>query len=245
MANVEIKQPEAQFDEPVLVEGFPGAGLVGKIAVDHIIDELGLAHYANVHCESLPKVALYEESGELSTPVRLYATSGTDVIALRADVPVSPDAASQVAACLSGWYDEHGVTPVYCSGLPKERGEDPPAVVGVATGDGADRLEAAGIDHPGEIGIVSGPTGALLAAGIGSGRTTLGLVVETDPRFPDPEAASVLLRHGIEPLTGVEVPVDDLVDRAEEIREAREQFARRMQEAGEESSRAQPLRMYQ
>lgn len=245
MPAVDIKRPTESFDDPLLIEGFPGAGLVGKIATDHLIEELEMVHYANVHCEDLPAVALYEESGVLSTPVRLFADPDTDVLALRSDVPVSPDAAEQVATCLAGWYDEHDVTPVYCSGLPDERGEAPPALFGVATGDGDDRLQAAGIDHPGEVGVVSGPTGALLSAAVTSGRTALGLVVETDPRFPDPEAASVLLRGGIEPLTGVSVAVTDLVDRAEEIRQAREQFAARMREAGEESSRAQPLGMYQ
>jgi uncharacterized protein len=247
MAAVDIKRPAESFDDPLLIEGFPGAGLVGKIATDHLIEELGMVHYANVHCEDLPTVALYEESGVLSTPVRLFADPDTDVLALRSDVPVSPDAAEQVATCLADWYDRHDVTPVYCSGLPEERDEAPPALFGVATGhgDGDDRLQAAGIDHPGEVGVVSGPTGALLSTAVTTGRSALGLVVETDPRFPDPEAASVLLRDGVEPLTGVSVAVDDLVGRAEEIRKAREQFAARMQEAGEESSRAQPLRMYQ
>jgi uncharacterized protein len=71
------------------------------------------------------------------------------------------------------------------------------------------------------------------------------LIVESDPRFPDPEAARVLLVEGIEPLAGVEVDTDDLVDRGEEIREAKERLAKRMQEGGDESTQARPLGMYQ
>ena len=78
------------------------------------------------------------------------------------------------------------------------------------------------------------------------GYDSLGLVVESEPQFPDPEAASVLLEDGIAPIAELSVDVDELVDSAEEIREQREQFAQRMQQAGqEESSQARPLRMYQ
>jgi uncharacterized protein len=244
MAHVDVVEP-AEFDEPTLIEGFPGAGLVGKIAADHLASERGMTHYANVHCDGLPQVAVYDESRAVSAPVRLFADAAADLVVLRSDVPVSPDAAASVARCLDDWYDDHGATPVYLSGLPVEKGEDPPALSAVATGDGRDRLDAVGIDAPAEVGVVSGPTGALLARAVETGRTAVGLIVETDPRFPDPEAASVLLRDGIEPLTGVSVPVDDLVDHAEEIRTARTRLAERMRESDEASTRAQPLRMYQ
>ncbi|MFC6724613.1 PAC2 family protein, partial [Halobium palmae] len=72
-----------------------------------------------------------------------------------------------------------------------------------------------------------------------------GLVVESDPQFPDPEAARVVITDGIGPLTGVDVPTDDLVEHAEEIRDAKERLAARMREADEESTQARPLGMYQ
>jgi uncharacterized protein len=115
----------------------------------------------------------------------------------------------------------------------------------VGTGAGVDRLAAVGIDGPAETGLVSGPTGALLAHAVEHGRDAVGLIVESDPQFPDPEAARVLLTDGIEPLTGVEVDTQGLVDQADEIRQAKENLAKRMQEVEEESSQARPLRMYQ
>jgi uncharacterized protein len=92
---------------------------------------------------------------------------------------------------------------------------------------------------------VTGPTGALFSHAIESRRTAVGFVVESDPRFPDPEAARRVLDGGIAPLSGVDVPTDDLVDRAEEIRDAKERLAKRMSDADEESSQAKPLGMFQ
>lgn len=237
--------PES-FEDATLVEGLPGIGLVGKIAADHLVDEFEMTHYANVHCADVPKVAVYNEGDPtLKTPVRVFVDAERELLVLRSDVPVSPGAASEMAVCLAEWFEADGVFPIYLSGVPSEKGDDAPDIYGVGTGGGPDRLRDADIAAPDETGLVSGPTGALLNHAVEEGYGAACLVVESDPRFPDPEAARALIKHGVEPLADVEVPVDDLVDRAEEIREAKEQLAKQMQEADEESTQAQPLRMYQ
>jgi uncharacterized protein len=228
-----------------MVEGLPGVGLVGKIAADHLVETFEMTHYANVHCSSIPRVAVYQEGDNgLLPPVRLYADAGRDLLALQSDVPISPGAAQEFADCLGDWFGD-GVFPIYLSGIGREKSEAPPAMYGVGVGAGRDRLDAEGIPAPTETGLISGPTGALLSDAVEQGQDAVGLVVESDPRFPDPEAARVLITKGVEPLAGVDVPTDDLVDRAEEIRDAKERLAKRMQEASDESTQARPLGMYQ
>lgn len=246
MARISVVDENLTLDEPVLVEGFPGVGLVGKIAVDHMIEVFEMDHYANVHCEGLPRVATYTESESLlTTPVRLYADTERDLIALQSDIPVHPKAAVEFAGCLANWFEEERVTPIYLSGLGREKSEEPPALYGLATPDGESLLADADVADPSESGIVSGPTGAMLADALERGSAAVGLVVESDPKFPDPEAARILIAKGIDPIAGATTPVDGLVNRATEIREAKEQFAQRMQQAEAESSQAEPLKMYQ
>ncbi|WP_144902860.1 proteasome assembly chaperone family protein [Halobellus captivus] len=245
MARIDVKRC-VSLQNPTLVEGFPGVGLVGKIAADHLVEEFEMAHYANVHCAGIPKVAVYQEGdAELQPPVRLYADKKTDLVVLQSDVPIRPDAATELATCLTEWFDERSVTPIYLSGIPREKDDTPPMLYGLGVGKGIKLVDKAGIEPPHETGLVSGPTGVLLNAAVESDRTAVGLVVESDPRFPDPEAARVLIKDGIEPLTGTDVPVDDLVEHAEQIRQAKERLAKRMQEAGEESTQARPIGMYQ
>ncbi|GAB7091283.1 proteasome assembly chaperone family protein [Halorubrum luteum] len=245
MARISVVD-DVTLEDPVLVEGFPGIGLVGKIAVDHLIDAYEMDHYANVHCEGLPRVTTYHESATtLTTPVRLYADETRNLIALQSDVPVNPDAAVEFAGCLAGWFDEERVLPVYLSGLPQEKDEAPPGLYGVSTGDASSRLAELDIDEPSESGIVSGPTGAMLADALERDAPAIGLVVESDPQFPDPEAARVLIVDGIDAIAGTSTSVEGLVDQATEIREAKRQFAKRMQQATQESSQAEPLKMYQ
>ncbi|XVH31478.1 proteasome assembly chaperone family protein [Haloferacaceae archaeon DSL9] len=246
MARITVLEEGVSLSSPWMVEGFPGLGLVGKIAADHLVDVFDMAHYANVHCDGIPRVATYSSgSRTLSTPVRLYADEGRNLLALQSDVPIAPQAAIQFGNCVSGWFAESGVTPLYLSGRPRKKSTEVPSLYGVGVGGGIERLAKTGIEEPSETGLVSGPTGALLAHAVEHNQSAVGLVVETNPQFPDPEAARVLIKRGIEPLTGIDVPVDALVERAEDIKKARERLAERMHDADEESSRARPIRMYQ
>lgn len=246
MAHVRILDDDLTLEEPYMIEGLPGVGLVGKIAADHVIETFDMRRYADVHCEGLPSVARYEEGdAELSTPLRLYANESGDLLVLQSDIPVAPDAAIEFAGCTRDWFEEEGVTPVYLSGVPTEKDDEPPELYGIYAGDGEQLLSEVGIGEPTETGLVTGPTGALLADAVEHEVTAVGLVVESDPKFPDPEAARILIREGIEPLTGVDVSVEQLVERASEIRQAKEQFAEQMQSADEESTQVRPLRMYQ
>jgi uncharacterized protein len=246
MARIAHRLDDVSLDSPAMVEGFPGVGLVGKIVVDHLIEELGMVHYANVHCEALPPVTTYQpDSSELMTPVRLYADAEHDLLALQSDVPINPQAATAFADCLTDWTVSESILPIYISGLPRQVDEADPELYGVSAGGGIEWLSAAGIDTPAERGIVSGPTGALLAHALDTETTAVGLIVESDPQFPDPAAARAVIERGIEPIAGVDIETADLTERAGEIKAARKQLLKRIQQASEESSRAEPIRMYQ
>ncbi|WP_302082320.1 proteasome assembly chaperone family protein [Salinibaculum rarum] len=244
MAHIEEKQ-SMSLDDPALVEGLPGVGLVGKLAADHLVEQLEMEYYAACHCEGLPDVAVYEEGERgVRPPVRVYADEQRDLLVLQSDIPVSPTAAEEFAACVTGWMDDKNALPLYLSGLPEEK-DGVPLLYGIATG-GADALLAEhDIPVPSESGMVSGPTGALLAEAGEQGLDSVGLVVQADANFPDPEAARVFLNDGIGPLAGIDVATDRLVEQADKVAAARERLAKQMQEAEEESTRAQPLGMYQ
>ena len=244
MAQIEVVR-DMELGSPVLVEGLPGVGLVGKIAADHLVRAFDMDHYASCHCEGLPKVAAYrEDDPAVRPPVRIYADEGRDLLVLQSDVPVSPERATAFSTCVTGWLVEEDVTPIYLSGLPAEK-DGVPEMYGISTGDGDALLAEHDIAQPSESGLVSGPTGALLSEASQADLDSLGLIVQANKQFPDPEAARVLIVEGIEPIADIEVGTDTLVEQAEEISQARENLAKQMQQAEDESSQAQPLGMYQ
>jgi uncharacterized protein len=244
MAHIEERQP-VDLGSPTLIEGLPGVGLVGKLAADHLVEQFEMTHHASCHCEGIPQVAAYaDDERSVRPPVRIYADEARDLLVLQSDVPVSPAAAGDFAGCVTGWLVDNDVTPVYLSGIAQEK-DGVPSLYGVGTGDAADLLVEHDIPAPSESGMVSGPTGALVAEADQQGLDGLCLVVQANANFPDPEAARVLLTEAIEPIAEIEVDTEKLVEQADRIGQAREQLAQQMQQAQEESTRAQPLGMYQ
>jgi len=248
MAHIDVVA-EREFDDPVLVEGLPGVGLVGKIVADHLVDTLEMELYATVHCDALPPAAVYT-AGEraITTPVRLYASPEDDLLVLQSDVPVSPTAAEEFADCIDGWFRDEGVVPLYIVGLGRDAGDDDPdlpTLCGVAVDDGAALLEGIDVPEPASAGLVSGPTGALLAHALETGLPSVGLVVEVDPQFPDPVAARVVLEEAVGPIAGVDVAVETLDEQAERIQQAKAQLAAQIRQQDENVTQAQQLRMYQ
>lgn len=244
MAHVE-EFTDVDLTEPTLVEGLPGVGLVGKLAADHLVETFEMTEFAACRCEGLPDVAVYhEDTREVKAPVRVYADEARDLLVLQSDIPISPTVATEFAGCVTGWVAGQDATPVYLSGLPAEK-DGVPELFGIGTGAGGSLLDEHGIRTPEESGLISGPTGALVAEASEQELDSVALVAEANRGFPDPEAARVILTEAVEPIAGIEVDTDRLVEQADRIATARENFAERMQEAQEESTRAQPLGMYQ
>jgi len=180
--------------------------------------------------------------------VRLYADEERDLLALQSDVPVNRRTASAFADCVTEWVANADATPLYLSGTPVQT-DDPghvPEVFGVATGDGDALLDANDIDAPSEPGLVGGPTGALLNRAGVHDLDGVGLVVESDPQFPDPAAAAQLLERGVDPIASVDAATGGLVEQAEQIREQKRRLAEQMGRADEaESTQAGSMRMFE
>ncbi|WP_018258165.1 proteasome assembly chaperone family protein [Halomicrobium katesii] len=245
MAHIAVHRDDLALESPTLVEGLPGVGLVGKIAADHLVETFEMTEYASIHCDGLPEIAVYRQGDQqLKPPVRLYADAERDLLVLQSDAPVSPSTADEFATCLTGWLADNDTTPIYLSGMPTER-EGTASMYGVGTGDGTALLSEADIGAPTIDGAVTGPTGALLHAAQRQGLDSVGLVVEADKQFPDPAAARVVLRDGVQPLAGIDIDTQVLVEHAEEISEAKADLAAQMQQANDESTSAKPLGMFQ
>lgn len=244
MGQVKIRN-DTTLDDPVLIEGLPGLGLASKIATDHIIEQLDMTYHASIDTEGLPQVAIFEkERHAVWPPVRIYASAEHDLLALTSDVLVSPLYADGFATTVVDWLQETGTTPIFLSGLPSEAEEK--HIYGVSTGDAGTRLDQNGIAPPDGPGLVGGPTGALLHMADERTLDAIGLIVDTDPQFPDPTAARTLIDDGIEHLTGIDVDTQMLTSQAEQIRDQKEQLAEMIRNAEQhERSQAFPEGMYQ
>lgn len=251
MAHVTVETPAVDLDEPMLLDGLPGMGLVGKLVADHVVAEFDMTYYGGVHCEGVPPVAAYRpEESSVRPALQLYADPERDVVALVSDVPVSPEDAPEFAACITEWLDANDITPVYLSGVngsattAEDRDGRPAELYGLSTGDGDALLDEAGIVPPRYAGIVTGPTGALLERAAEVELTGVGFLVESDDEFPDLDAARRVLDNGVSPLLNVDVDTDAFDDRSVEMTPITEAYLDQLRESTDGTTRAQPTPMF-
>ena len=250
MAHVDVQRPDQTFEEPMLVDGLPGTGLIGKLVADHFVGTFDMEYYAGVHCEGVPPMAAYRTNeSPVRPPTQLYADADRDLLALTSDIPISASGAPSFADCITDWLADRGVTPIYLAGLDGAVDPDDDAnsreLYGVSTGGGNALLDEAGIVPPRHAGVVTGPTGALLERAGEVGIDGVGLLVESDGSLPDLDAARVVVDRGIAQLVGVEIDTEPFVDRTVELSPVAESVVERIQEAGDASSGAQPTPTFQ
>ena len=52
-----------ELHSPYLICGFPGSGYVGKLAIDHLIQELNANHLADIYSNSFPPQIVIRSNG--------------------------------------------------------------------------------------------------------------------------------------------------------------------------------------
>ena len=57
------KKPK--LDNPILIEGLPGIGNVGKLAVEHLIDSTKAVKFAELHCKDFPPQVFINTDGTI------------------------------------------------------------------------------------------------------------------------------------------------------------------------------------
>ena len=102
---------------PSLVCGFPGSGYVGKLAIDHMIEELKAIPFANMFSSSFPPQVLIQSDGTADQMKNTfyYSKGGTnDLILLSGDAqPVTPESEYEMAEEIVKICDKLGVKTIY------------------------------------------------------------------------------------------------------------------------------------
>ena len=90
--------PEAEIYEtgknnlnnPTIFVGFVGAGLVGTIAIDHMINELNMKEVGFMRSKHLPPSTVFMQ-GRLRHPFRIYSNDNGSVCAIICEIIISKD----------------------------------------------------------------------------------------------------------------------------------------------------------
>jgi uncharacterized protein (TIGR00162 family) len=201
---------------PILICGFPGSGYVGKLAVDHIIEELESVHLADIYSTSFPPQVIIKNTGivELMKNILYYVRDSRakhDFLVLTGDAqPVSSKVEYLLGEEIIKIAKNLGVTQVitlgaYITGMFVET----PRVFGVATDDDGLKLlnsySISKIDN----GSISGMNGILLGIGKINNLNGISLLGETSGYVIDANASKHILKKLLS-IVDLDIDMEDL-----------------------------------
>lgn len=96
----EIKKRELK--SPVIFAGFVGAGLVGPVAINHIIEKLEMDEIAVMRSKHLPPSTVFMR-GRLRHPFRFYANKEGNVCAIICEITLRMDGLYSLVASILDW----------------------------------------------------------------------------------------------------------------------------------------------
>jgi len=217
-----------KLEDAVLIEGLPGVGNVGKLAAEHLVEQLDFIKFAEIFSKYLPPQVIVGEDGTVQLVKHdLYYRKGTDgvrdmVLLTGDDQGLTPEGQYELSHETIALAREIGVTMVFTlGGYGVIKLVEEPGVLGAVTStELKPGLEEAGVVfRSGEpsSGII-GASGLLLGLGALEGMPGICLMGETSGYFVDPRSARSVLRV-LSKYLGFEIGYESLEKKATQIDE--------------------------
>jgi len=222
-----FKKPKLK--NPIFVEGLPGVGNIGRVAVGYIIEELKAEKFADLRSRHFfPFVMLHEDYKIHLLKNQFYYLKAKkkgqrDIIFLVGDCQsLSPEGHYEVANTILDFIKGFGVKDIITiGGLATGEIEDKPGVLGAVSDEKLmKRYKNCGIEFDAgkKVGYIVGATGLLLGLGKEKGMEGVCLLGETSgfPIVTDPKAAEVVL-DSLTKMLHIKIDMSKLEKRVKEM----------------------------
>jgi uncharacterized protein (TIGR00162 family) len=217
---------ERDLRDPLLVEGLPGVGHVGKLAAEHLVEEFDGELVRRVHTREFPPQVTVADDGTTElTHAAFHAVDvgDRDLLVLTGDHQASTNEGHYVLAdAFLEVAESVGAERAFAlGGVPTGELVEEPAVLGAATdGELVETLEAVDVEFRENepAGGIVGVSGLLLGLGERRGLSAACLMGETSGYLVDPKSARAVLETLAE-YVGFDLDYESLEDRAEEMEE--------------------------
>ncbi|MFB6282925.1 MAG: proteasome assembly chaperone family protein [Halobacteria archaeon] len=223
---IQVNADDVEVEDPVFVEGLPGVGHVGKLVVEHLIEEFDSTVMYRIYSQYFPPQSSVDEDGVaeiVHAEIHYCDVDGKDVVVLSGDHQSQTiDGHYKITEKLLEIAKEVDVEKIYTLG-------------GVATGEMVEEYEVLGaaneeslVEELGDTGVkfgegepsggIIGVSGLLLGLGELRGFPAVCLMGQTSGYIVDPKSAKAVLKVLMQALD-FEVDMSSLEERAEDMEE--------------------------
>ena len=245
MDDIDIERlADPELSDPVLIEGLPGVGHVGKLAAEHLLEEFDSTLVRRVYATEFPPQVEIDDDGVASlTCAEFHAVDvsdqeaegeGPDLLVLTGDHQAqSNEGHYTLTDAFLDVAEEFSVERAYAlGGVPTGELIEEYNVLGAVTNaEQRETLEDVGVefreDEP--AGGIVGVSGLVLGLGARRGMDAACLMGETSGYLVDPKSARAVLET-LEDLLDFEIDYEELEDRADEMEEVAEKIQEMQQQ---------------
>jgi len=224
MEDVEVRIfQKPDLKNTVLIEGLPGIGLVGKLAADHMLDELKAEKFAELFSPYLPPQVTIQEDGTVKlVNNELYYWKGkkNDLILLLGDFQgITPDSQYQLSEKAIEVAQKFGLKRIFTlGGLGTGDIVKTPKVFGAATTkEQVEELKKYGVIFRGG-GAIFGAAGLLVGLAMLKNIPAACLMGETHGQIIDAKSAEAVLKV-LTKILDIEMDMTELAKKARDTEE--------------------------
>jgi uncharacterized protein (TIGR00162 family) len=248
--KIEISEKQTPIlRNPLVICGLPGSALVGKLAIDHLVQELPGEHFAEIYLDGMAPQVFIENDGTVS-PLnndlffwKSRVKDVPDLVLYTADAqPASQEAEYSLSETVVDYLTKKfkasqmiTLGAFVTGAFPKDS-----KVYAAATEESIVKsIASKGYEIMTE-GAITGMNGILLGIAKLKGMKGYALLGETSGYALDPKASTALI-NALEKLIGLKVDLKDLNERAKEAQPVLQsvEALRRQQQAGEERGQSE------
>ena len=217
---------DVDLTDPIMVEGLPGVGHVGKLVADHMVEELHAEKIIEIYSPHFPPQVMVKEDGTIKqVKNEIYARRGEngepDLLIIIGDYQCATNEGHyELTSIFLDIAESYKVRRIYAlGGYGTGQFVDKSSVMGAATSiELVEEMKTQGVlfqeNEPG--GGIIGVSGLLLGLGALRGLDVICLMGVTSGYLVDPKAASEVLRV-LSGILGIEVGMHALEERAKEM----------------------------
>ena len=215
---------------PIIVQGFPGFGLVGTISTEFLIEHLKTEYIGYIWLEELPTMVAIHNS-KLVQPIGIFYDKKHNIVIFHV-ITAAQGIEWKITDAILDVAKQLNATEIVClegvGSATLEENQEPKTYFYASSSAVGKKLAGNGIDALGE-GIIMGATSALL---LRSHIPTTALFAETHSNMPDSKAAAKIIK-ALDVYLGLKVDYEPLLEAAVKFEEKLKTFMTKSQEASD------------
>lgn len=206
-----------KFNNPLVITGFQGVGLVGTLSAQYIVNKLKLEQIGHIISEELPPLAILV-NGSLMHPIRIFSNKDRSLIIIESELPIPRKLVYKMSNEIVNWVKKIKARGLVCFegiGVPPEEKDNKIDVFSISTTTKLrDKLD----DFVPELknGIVIGMSAALLLRSKDQGVNASCLMSESKSNIPDGMAAAAIIRK-FNDIYGFSIDTNELEKQAKDF----------------------------